>query len=138
MPHDPALIVPARTEEARIEDLAAHLRTHFDVAAADIRVVRAAAHLPPGAHIDHQLGVVTGLTVDQSLLLAFAPTDDGTVAVDSLNFPGRVSFALDDVPPRQPGDWGNYLRGAVLALRQRYTLRRGMVGVIAMTCPWAG
>ena len=139
VPHDSARIVPARTEEARIEDLAAHLRTHFDVAAGDIRVVRAPLRICPlGAHIDHQLGVVTGLTVDQSLLLAFAPTDDGTVALDSLNFPGRVSFSLDDVPPRQPGDWGNYLRGAVLALRERYALHRGMVGVIASDMPVGG
>lgn len=136
---DPELIVPARTEAERIEELAAHLRTHFDVAPADIQVVRAPLRICPlGAHIDHQLGVVTGLTVDQSLLLAFAPADDTTVRVDSLNFPGRVSFALDDVPPRQAGDWGNYLRGAVLALQARDPLQRGMVGVIASDMPVGG
>lgn len=136
---NPALVVPGRSEEERIEELAAHLRLRFDVAPAEIRIVRAPLRICPlGAHIDHQLGVVTGLTVDQSLLFAFAPTDDGTIHVDSLNFPGRVTFTLDDVPPYAKREWGNYLRGAVLALRGRYALTRGIVGVIASDMPVGG
>ena len=28
------------------------------------------------AHIDHQLGIITGMTIDQSVMLAFAPADE--------------------------------------------------------------
>ena len=54
---------------------------------------------PLGAHIDHQLGVVTGMTIDQSLLLAFAPTDDGSVEIRSGSFAQPVRFSIRDVPP---------------------------------------
>lgn len=107
-------------------------RERRDVAPAAIRVVRAPYRVCPlGAHIDHQLGPVTALALDQSALLAFAPTDDGRVELQSLDFPGDVSFAIDQVEDRRPGDWGNFPRGAVRALQARHRLRRGVVGVIS-------
>ena len=42
---------------------------------------------------------MTGMTLDRSILLAFAPRADRQVRVTSLNFPGTVEFDLDDVPP---------------------------------------
>src|SRR5690606_7472862 len=39
---------------------------------------------------------------------------------------------------RVPGDWGNYLRGAVLALQQEYSLRHGIVGVMDSDLPIGG
>ncbi|MCB0093059.1 MAG: hypothetical protein KDE54_34455, partial [Caldilineaceae bacterium] len=77
---------PVRTitpESERVERVKVQLQTRFGVAADDIRVVRAPLRICPlGAHIDHQLGVVTGMTIDQSLLLAFAPTADRSVQVE--------------------------------------------------------
>jgi galactokinase len=93
---------------------------------------------PLGAHIDHQLGRVTGMAVDRAILLAFAPTDDGRVQVESRDFPNPTHFHLADVPPHQKGDWGNYLRGAVIALKQQYALRRGLVGIIDSDMPIGG
>lgn len=93
---------------------------------------------PLGAHIDHQDGVVTGMTLDQVVLLAFVPRPDRRVCVESLNFAQPVDFSLDDVPPRIPGDWGNYVRGAVQALKQKHVLENGIDAVVAGEMPIGG
>lgn len=93
---------------------------------------------PLGAHIDHQDGCVTGMTLNQVILLAFVPRADRHVCVESLNFAHRVEFDLDNVPPRSPGDWGNYVRGAVLSLREKYTLRVGMDAIVEGEMPIGG
>jgi galacturonokinase len=82
-----------------------------------IRFVRAPYRVCPlGAHIDHQLGTVTALAIDRAVVLAYAPTDSPEVRLGSLAYPGEVRFRIDAIPPRQPGDWGNYARGAAWAL----------------------
>ena len=51
-------------------------------------------------------------------------------SVAAASFPGRVSFELATVPSSVQGDWGNYARGAALALQKRgHDLSRGLVGV---------
>jgi galactokinase len=101
--------------------------------------VRAPLRISPlGAHIDHQLGCVMGMAVGPAILLAFAPTDDGDVHVESLDFPHATRFSLDQVPPLQKGDWGNYLRGAALALQHTYPLQRGIIGVMDSDMPIGG
>ncbi len=84
---------------------------------------------PLGAHIDHQLGPVTALAIDRGVLLAFAPSGSREVMLESLNFPGKVRFTIDEVPAATAGDWGNYARGAVRALQATHPLRQGMVGL---------
>ncbi len=106
----------------------------FDTDPGQVRVARAPYRICPlGAHIDHQGGPVTAMTVDRSVYLAYAPSDRHRrrVRLDSLDFDGRVEFSLDDVPDKSLEDWGNYPRGAVLALQQRYALGSGIVGVVA-------
>jgi len=96
-----------------------------------VRVVRSPYRICPlGAHVDHQLGEVTGMALDRALLLGFAPRSDGRVLIRSHNFAGPVEFPLDEIPQRPSGDWGDYARGAAFALRRHYTLRRGLTGVI--------
>jgi galacturonokinase len=84
---------------------------------------------PLGAHIDHQLGPVTALAIDEGVLFAYAATASGQVRLSSVDFPGAVEFDLGHVPARRDGDWGNYARGAVRALQARARLRHGLVGV---------
>ena len=125
-------------EAERIETLLAHLKRHYP-AAGPAGLIRAPLRISPlGAHIDHQLGHVTGLTINRSLLLAFAPAGDRAVTMESLNFQPPVSFDFDHIPPSRRGDWGNYLRGAVLALQQRHQLPHGLVGVISGEMPIGG
>jgi len=132
-------IVQPPSEEEQIEQLLRRLRQIARVDADEIRVVRAPLRICPlGAHIDHQLGVVTGMTIDRSVLLAFVPTEDGSVHLQSLNFPSAAHFTLTDVPAYEKGQWSNYARGAVLALQQEHHLTRGLVGVIGGTMPIGG
>src|SRR3954454_23319507 len=108
-------IVQPPSEEEQIEQLLRRLRQIARVDADEIRVVRAPLRICPlGAHIDHQLGVVTGMTIDRSVLLAFVPREDGSVHLESLNFPSAARFTLTDAPAYEKVQWSNYARGAVL------------------------
>ncbi len=84
---------------------------------------------PLGAHIDHQLGHVTAMALDQGVLLAFAPSKSPEVKLRSLDFPGETHVHFEDVSEPRPGDWGNYVRGAIQAMRREFSLTRGLVGV---------
>jgi galactokinase len=130
----------ARTEAEQIDQLLLRLKQHHPAVDPEtIQVVRSPLRICPlGAHIDHQLGRVTGMTINQSVLLAFAPAPDGQIWLDSLNFGPPVTFNIDQVPPYQPRDWGNYIRGAILALRQNYQLRQGLIGVVGGDMPIGG
>lgn len=94
---------------------------------------------PLGAHVDHQLGLVCGMAIDRSLLLAFAPDDSRQVRLRSRDFSGEVRFPIDQVPPCSTGDWGNYPRGAVAALQEAYgPLAQGIVGILEGSLPIGG
>ena len=126
-------------EELRIQRLKNRVAQRFSVDIETIRVVRAPLRICPlGAHIDHQLGQVTGMTIDRALLLAFAPTDAGQVVVESSGFDAPTAFDLAAIPAYQTGDWGNYLRGAVLALQQTCDLTQGLVGMVDGEMPVGG
>jgi len=104
----------------------------YGAALAAVRVVVAPYRICPlGAHIDHQLGPVTAMALDQAVLLAYAPSGSREVRLSSRDFSGEVRFELDDVPERREGDWGNFARGAVRALQQSHRLHTGIVGVTA-------
>ena len=69
----------ARPQEERVAELITVLRRRYTGDPTAIRVVRAPLRISPlGAHIDHQLGRVTGMAVDRSILFAFAPTTDAS------------------------------------------------------------
>ena len=117
-------------DQEQIETLRHSVVARHGVALEQVRVVRSPYRICPlGAHIDHQLGPVTAMAIDQSVLLAYAPSDSPCVRLGSFDFPGAVEFTLNDVPGRLVDDWGNYPRGAARALQERYQLRRGIVGM---------
>lgn len=123
----------------RMDRLAAYMQQRHGIKRSALRIVRSPLRISPlGAHIDHQLGRVTGMAVDRTILLAYVAADDDTVTVDSLDFPKPTSFQIGNVPPYQKGDWGNYLRGAVIALQKRSPIRRGLLGVIDSDMPIGG
>ncbi len=112
-----------------------HLRqavvNRYGAPAADVRVVRSPYRICPlGAHVDHQLGLVTAMAIDRAVHVAYVPAA-GEVRLCSLDFPGDVAFALEHVPHRRDGDWGNFARGAVRALQQRHSVHCGIHGVTA-------
>ena len=56
---------------------------------------------PLGAHVDHQLGLVTGFAIDKGVTLEYEPTLDGTVDLISANFSGHTVFNIYDNPTRE-------------------------------------
>jgi galactokinase len=122
-----------------IDRLRSHLCGLAGCSYQDTQIVRAPLRISPlGAHVDHQDGLVTGMTLDRAIFLAFVPREDRRVVIESLNFPGRVDFSLDAIPPKVPQDWGNYARGAAMALTTKYDLSRGISGVVAGSMPIGG
>jgi len=78
------------------------------------------------------------MALDQAIYLAFVPRTDARVYVTSLNFSGCADFFLDAIPPRVPQDWGNYARGAALALVHSHGIRLGLDAVVMGTMPIGG
>ena len=137
----------ARPEAEQIDILTSRLTRNYSVDPATVRVAKVPLRICPlGAHIDHQLGLVTGMTIDECIYMAFAPAKDDSVQIDSLNFAPPISFNLSNIPAYQPKDWGNYIRGAALALQRHFRqpgtteapLTRGLVGVIGGEMPIGG
>lgn len=106
---------------------------------------------PLGAHIDHQGGIVSAMTINRGILLGFVPSNDGQVILRSRQFKGEVSFRVDEIQhPRdsvkennkvyrndtsklqEECEWGNYARGALYALQKRgEKIMQGMIGHIS-------
>jgi galactokinase len=105
----------------------------------NIKVIRSPFRICPlGAHIDHQGGKVTGMALEEGIDLQFIPNEQGYVRIQSLDFPDEEYFHIEKVPDRLPGFWGNYIRGAVLALSQKVKLTRGITGTIRGKLPIGG
>jgi len=92
---------------------------------------------PLGAHVDHQLGLVTGFALDKGITLEYNETTDGSVTILSKNFDGKVEFNLSGLPERQ-SHWGDFCVGAAMILSEKYTLSKGFEGVIEGTLPVGG
>lgn len=132
---------PSPTLAERAERLAAEAADFAGVPRAAIRLIRSPHRICPlGAHVDHQLGRVTGMAIDRSILLAFAPTADRTVRLKSHEFDGLVEFALGEAADTSRSSWGCYAAGAVGALARTngVKLTRGIAGVVEGGLPIGG
>ncbi len=127
-------------EQQRIAGLISTLTHSFPhISPDEIKVVKSPYRVCPlGAHVDHQLGLVTGMTVDRSVLLVYAAHAKPEVELVSQNFPGKVAFSLNHIPDKMDQDWGNYPRGAARALQKDKILYRGIVGAIEGNLPVGG
>ena len=109
-------------DDAFFDKLRDEVSRRFGVPRGDVRLAFAPYRICPlGAHIDHQLGRVTAMALDRGIALAYAPRPEPAATLQSLDFPGTVRVDFNRIEDRQPGDWGNYLRGAVRALQKRGT-----------------
>lgn len=93
---------------------------------------------PIGAHIDHQLGKITGFAIDKGISIAYRPKQNGVVELVSLQFPKRAQFHIASVPKERQLDWADYLRGATLMLSKKFSLEVGLCGVIEGSLPIGG
>ena len=93
---------------------------------------------PIGAHVDHQLGKITGFAIDKGISVAYAPSPDGIVEVCSMQFEKAVRWHVGDVPEKKQNDWADYLRGATLALSENHHLETGLSAVVEGSLPIGG
>ena len=93
---------------------------------------------PIGAHVDHQLGKITGFAIDKGIHIAYGPKENGVVEIESLQFPKRAQWHVEATPSVKENDWADHLRGATIALDKRYPLRRGLCAVIDGELPIGG
>lgn len=93
---------------------------------------------PIGAHVDHQLGPVTGFALDKGIHIAYGPKENGVVEIQSLQFSKRAQWHVEATPKVKEDDWADHLRGATIALHKRYPLRRGLCAVISGELPIGG
>ena len=124
----------------RVERLTAEAVAVARVAPDEVRVVRSPYRICPlGAHVDHQLGRVTGMALDRSVLLAFAPTADGVVRLRSHDFGGEIDFPVTEASRVPKEGWARYVAGAASALANvDIAVRRGIVGVVEGELPIGG
>ncbi len=87
---------------------------------------------PLGAHIDHQLGIVLGTTINRGIHFKFTPNKTGKVCLHSLDYNERIEFSMPVIEsrimarqsrsvtdiPRKTGHWSDYARGAVWVLNE--------------------
>lgn len=112
-------------------ELADEVASRFAVSRAAVRVVFAPYRICPlGAHVDHQWGRVTAMALDRGVLFAYAPSEGPIARVVSKQYTGDVVVSVDRPPVGRQGDWGDYFRGAVFALRRKYSLKCGLMGII--------
>jgi len=93
---------------------------------------------PIGAHSDHQLGKITGFAIDKGIHIAYGPKMNGVVEIASLQFPKRAQWHVNSTPPEKQNDWADHLRGATIALNERYPLRIGLCAIIDGELPIGG
>ena len=93
---------------------------------------------PIGAHIDHQLGKITGFAIDKGIHIVYGPKRNGVIEVRSLQFDKRAQWHVASTPDKPEGDWADPLRGATISLYSRYNLNIGLCAVIDGELPIGG
>lgn len=93
---------------------------------------------PIGAHVDHNLGKITGFAIDKGIHFAYSIKHNGIIELESLQYPKRAQWHILYTPSRRENDWADPLRGAVIELSNRYALRFGISAVIDGELPIGG
>ena len=83
---------------------------------------------PLGAHIDHQLGIVSGMTVNKYIYFLFGENKE-KVRIYSENFKDIVEFSIDEKLKRE-NKWSDYIKGAFYVLKEKYDIKKGIDGII--------
>lgn len=121
-----------------MENLKEQFRRAFKYNGAVKHIISPLRICPLGAHVDHQHGLVTGMTLDACINMVFTVNEAAFVRVQSLDFPDEDYFHLDNIPELLPSFWGNYLRGAALSLKRDFKLHKGINAVISGKHPIGG
>ena len=93
---------------------------------------------PLGAHVDHNLGKITGFAIDKGISVYYSEDESGAVRVASMQFDTVLNWSASDPPKIKAGDWADYLRGATFALNKVFPLKKGLSAMIAGSLPIGG
>lgn len=93
---------------------------------------------PIGAHVDHNLGKITGFAIDKGIHFAYSVKMNGIIELESLQYPKRAQWHVMNTPSVRENDWADPLRGACIELNNRYPLRIGLSAVIDGELPIGG
>ena len=93
---------------------------------------------PLGAHVDHNLGLITGFAINKGVRFAFSAQESGEVEAVSAQYPGAARWSVTQTPAVKCGDWADYLRGATLELNKRFPLACGVRVALAGELPVGG
>ena len=93
---------------------------------------------PLGAHVDHNLGLITGFAIDKGIHIAYNKNTDGIMEIESLQFKKRALWHVNNTPVKALGDWADPLRGATIELNNRYSLKYGINAIIDGELPIGG
>jgi len=83
---------------------------------------------PLGAHIDHQNGIVSGITVNKYIYLLFSE-NKRKIRIYSENYKDMVEFSIDE-NQKKGNHWGDYIKGAFSVLKEKYEIEKGIDGLI--------
>lgn len=92
---------------------------------------------PLGAHVDHQHGLITGFALDKGITIEYNITEDGSIKIESKNYGGFFTSNVNDITEKTLS-WSDYLTGAIQTLRQKYTLAKGIEGIVYGELPSGG
>lgn len=92
---------------------------------------------PIGAHIDHQMGRVSGFAIDKGIEIEYEKTSDGSVVLTSEEFEKQAEFFINTRPQLEK-DWADYLRGAMVSLSRKHELSFGVRAHIRGSLPIGG
>ncbi len=93
---------------------------------------------PVGAHVDHNLGKITGFAINKGIHFAYSVKQNGIIELESLQYPKRAQWHVMNTPNKRENDWADPLRGATIELSNRYVLRLGLSAVIDGELPIGG
>ena len=92
-----------------------------------------------GEHVDYCGLPVLPMAIQRGVGVAARPRPDRAVRIANVDpqFPPREFILGPDIPPRDAGDWGNYLQAAGQALVRRYGDLHGVDAAIGSDLPIA-
>jgi len=110
----------AQAEQRRVRELTELFRSRFQVRNFFFVRVPGRVNLI-GEHTDYNGYPVLPIAIERDILLCASPADDGRIVVGNRDrrYPEREFSVADPIAPFPTGDWGNYVKAAVYALRDR-------------------
>ena len=118
----------------RVDALAAAFRARFGRSPTGLAEASGRVNLI-GEHTDYNEGFVLPVAIDRTIVVAFAPREDGRVRAYSLNFDEEDEFPLADIRRQEDDSWANYVRGVAVVLQEAGHRLTGLDVVIQGNVP---